>query len=51
MTILGIDPGTRKMGYAIISLENRKVTLIEAGLITIKQDELQFQIPQMVEAF
>lgn len=51
MTILGIDPGTRKMGYAIISLENRKATLIEAGLITIKQDELQFQIPQMVEAF
>ncbi|HUH42953.1 MAG: crossover junction endodeoxyribonuclease RuvC [Sulfurimonas sp.] len=51
MTILGIDPGTRKMGYALISLDKAKITLIEAGLIKIKAEELQFQIPQMVEAF
>lgn len=51
MTILGIDPGTRKMGYALISLEKGKIFLIEAGLIKIKAEELQFQIPQMVEAF
>ena len=51
MTILGIDPGTRKMGYALISLEKGKIALIEAGLIKIKAEELQFQIPQMVEAF
>jgi crossover junction endodeoxyribonuclease RuvC len=51
MIILGIDPGTRNMGYALISLENSKISLIEAGLIKIKADELQFQIPQMVEAF
>lgn len=51
MIILGIDPGTRKMGYALISLEKGKVSLIEAGLIKIKAEELQFQIPQMVEAF
>jgi crossover junction endodeoxyribonuclease RuvC len=51
MTILGIDPGTRKMGYALISLEKGKITLLEAGLIKIKAEELQFQIPQMVEAF
>ncbi|MFA5454471.1 MAG: crossover junction endodeoxyribonuclease RuvC [Sulfurimonas sp.] len=51
MTILGIDPGTRKMGYALISLEKGKIALIEAGLINIKAEELQFQIPQMVEAF
>ncbi|QFR44173.1 crossover junction endodeoxyribonuclease RuvC [Sulfurimonas xiamenensis] len=51
MTILGIDPGTRKMGYALISLEKGKIELIEAGLIKIKAEELQFQIPQMVEAF
>jgi len=51
MTILGIDPGTRNMGYALLSLEKGKISLIEAGLIKIKADELQFQIPQMVEAF
>lgn len=51
MVILGIDPGTRKMGYALISLENKKISLIEAGLIKIKAEDLQFQIPQMVEAF
>ncbi|WP_457749157.1 crossover junction endodeoxyribonuclease RuvC [Sulfurimonas sp.] len=49
MTILGIDPGTRNMGYALISLQNSKITLIEAGLIKMKAENLQFQIPQMVE--
>ena len=49
MVILGIDPGTRNMGYALISLENSKITLVEAGLIKMKAESLQFQIPQMVE--
>ena len=47
--ILGIDPGTRNLGYAIILLENGKISLVEAGLIKIEKDGLQFQIPQMVE--
>ena len=51
MIILGIDPGTRNMGYALISLEKNKISLVEAGLIKIKAENLQFQIPQMVEAF
>ena len=51
MIILGIDPGTRNMGYALISLEKGKISLVEAGLIKIKAEDLQFQIPQMVEAF
>jgi len=50
MVILGIDPGTRNMGYALISLEKGKISLVEAGLIKMKAEELQFQIPQMVEA-
>ena len=50
MTILGIDPGTRNMGYALLKLENSKMTLQEAGLIKIKGEELQYQIPQMIEA-
>ncbi len=49
MIILGIDPGTRNMGYALISLENTKISLVEAGLIKMKAENLQFQIPQMVE--
>lgn len=49
MTILGIDPGTRNMGYALIKLERGKISLIEAGLIKMKAEDLQFQIPQMVE--
>jgi len=39
------------MGYALISLEKGKIALVEAGLIKIKADELQHQIPQMFEAF
>jgi crossover junction endodeoxyribonuclease RuvC len=49
MIILGIDPGTRNMGFALISLENGKISLVEAGLIKMKAENLQFQIPQMVE--
>jgi len=49
MTILGIDPGTRNMGYALITLQNGKIALLEAGLIKMKAEDLQFQIPQMVE--
>ncbi len=49
MNILGIDPGTRNMGYAIIKLESGKISLVEAGLIKMKAENLQFQIPQMVE--
>ncbi len=49
MNILGIDPGTRNMGYAIIELHQGKIRLVEAGIIKMKMEELQFQIPQMVE--
>ena len=51
MIILGIDPGTRNMGYALLILENGKISLLEAGLIKIRAGELQEQIPQMLEAF
>jgi len=49
VNILGIDPGTRNMGYALIQLQNGKISLVEAGLIKMKAEDLQFQIPQMVE--
>ena len=49
MKILGIDPGTRNLGYAIVEKNSFNIKLVEAGLIKIKQDELQYQITQMVE--
>jgi len=49
MKILGIDPGTRNLGYAIVEKNGVNLKLIEAGLIKIKQDSLQYQITQMVE--
>jgi crossover junction endodeoxyribonuclease RuvC len=50
VVILGIDPGTRNCGYALLELEGTKMRLIEAGLIKMKAEALQLQIPQMVEA-
>ncbi len=50
MNILGIDPGTRATGYAILLLEGSSMSLVEAGLIRIKADTLQIQIPQASEA-
>ena len=49
MTILGIDPGTRNCGYAIIEKEKNRVILIEAGLIKIKERILQHQIVELCE--
>jgi crossover junction endodeoxyribonuclease RuvC len=51
VTILGIDPGTRNCGYALIRKEGHKLSLIEAGLIKMKAEDLQLQIPQMLEGF
>lgn len=50
MIILGIDPGTRNCGYALLEMEKGKMRLIEAGLIKMKPEALQLQIPQVVEA-
>jgi len=49
MIILGIDPGTKNCGYALIEKSMNKLRLIEAGLIKINKDELQHQMIQMVE--
>lgn len=47
--ILGIDPGSRNCGYAIIEKVGSKTKLIEAGLIKIKERILQDQIMELVE--
>ena len=49
MVILGIDPGTRNCGYAILKKERNSLVLIEAGLIKIKEKILQHQIMELVE--
>ena len=49
MNILGIDPGSRNCGYAIVQKEGRTLRLVEAGLIKIKERELQHQIVELVE--
>ncbi len=49
MTILGIDPGTINCGYAIIEKSKSKTILLEAGLIKIKEKNLQYQIMELVE--
>ncbi|MBE2984942.1 crossover junction endodeoxyribonuclease RuvC [Campylobacter sp. RM9344] len=49
MKILGIDPGSRNCGYAIIEKTVKKTSLIEAGLIKIKPSTLQYQITELCE--
>ena len=49
MNILGIDPGSRNCGYAIIKKDSRSLNLVEAGLIKIRKCELQHQIVELVE--
>ncbi|CAA6808485.1 MAG: Crossover junction endodeoxyribonuclease RuvC (EC [uncultured Campylobacterales bacterium] len=49
MNILSIDPGTKNCGYAILKKLNSKITLLEAGVIKIKQSTLQQQIIEVVE--
>ncbi|KAB7885262.1 crossover junction endodeoxyribonuclease RuvC [Poseidonibacter ostreae] len=51
MKILGIDPGTRNCGYAIIEKNGSNIKLLEAGLIKIKTKILQEQIMEMTEGF
>lgn len=49
LKILGIDPGTKNCGYAIVEKQGRDLKLIEAGLIKIKTKILQEQIMEMTE--
>lgn len=49
LKVLGIDPGTRNCGYAIVEKNGNKLNLIEAGLIKIKEKTLQYQIAELCE--
>ena len=49
MNILGIDPGSRNLGYCILHWDGKQMRLVEAGLLKIKTKELQEQIVELVE--
>jgi crossover junction endodeoxyribonuclease RuvC len=49
MNILGIDPGSRNLGYCIINFNGKNFTLVEAGLLKMKEKDLQSQMLEMVE--
>ena len=49
MNILGIDPGSRNCGYAIVKKDERSLSLVEAGFIKIKERILQYQITEFIE--
>lgn len=48
MNILGIDPGSRNLGYAIIEKESQCV--VEAGVMRFEVQTLSAQLLQMAEA-
>lgn len=49
MTILGIDPGSRNLGYAVIKCENSRIWLKEAGIVKIKSGDFEYQLLQMAQ--
>lgn len=49
MKILGIDPGTRNLGYCILELKGEKYVLIEAGIVRFKKNILKEQILELTK--
>jgi len=49
MNILGIDPGSRNMGYCVLNFNGQKYQLVEAGVLKIKASLLQEQIVELME--
>lgn len=49
MKILGIDPGTRNLGYCVLNFGSESFSLCEAGVLKFKQTTLKEQILEMHE--
>jgi len=47
MKVLGIDPGTRILGYCVLDLEVNKYRLVEAGILKFKNKILKEQIVEL----
>jgi crossover junction endodeoxyribonuclease RuvC len=50
LKILGIDPGTKNMGYATIELENRELRLLEAGVVKFRAESFKEKIEELNSA-
>ncbi len=51
MNILGLDPGSRNCGFAIVELNQRKLSLIQAGFIKMREQTLQHRISEFLEGY
>ncbi len=49
MILLGIDPGTRNLGFCFLDFTCEKFSLIEAGVLRFKERELKAQIGELVD--
>ena len=49
MKILGIDPGTRVLGYCILDFRCEKYELVEAGILKFKKNSLKEQILELIK--
>ncbi len=49
VNILGIDPGSRNLGYCVLENMNTKLILVEAGVVRIEPKDFQYQLAQMIE--
>ncbi len=49
MIIMGIDPGSRNLGYCFLEVNSQNMTLIEAGVLKIAPSTLQEQIVELAE--
>ncbi len=48
MKILGIDPGTRVLGYCVLDFSCENYSLVEAGILKFKKNILKEQISELV---
>jgi crossover junction endodeoxyribonuclease RuvC len=49
VNILGIDPGSRNCGFAIIKVEKNSFSLIDAGVIKVKSTEFNAQLLEICD--
>lgn len=47
MKIIGIDPGSKKCGFAILQFEQQQIKLIEADIIQINSTDLQVGMQEL----
>ena len=48
--ILGVDPGSRRTGYAVVRRRGRQLTVVESGTISLGRDELSRRLGRLQQA-